>query len=58
MEMASTREHPAVRRGHLDTTILLHGFGLDGEWRHYEVSQGHPESESVQPRRYITSRIR
>ena len=58
MEMAPTREHPTVRRGHLDTTVLFHGLGLDGERRYYEVSQEQSESESVQPRRYITSRVR
>ena len=30
VEMASTRKHPTVRRGHLDTTAVFDGFSLDG----------------------------
>jgi len=57
VEMASTREHPPVRRGYIGTTILFHGLGLDGEWRYYEISQEQSETESVQSCRYISSRI-
>ena len=58
MEVASTCERPAVRWGYLDTTIVFHGLDLDGERGYYEISQDYPKSESVQPRGYITSRIR
>jgi hypothetical protein len=39
MEMASTRKHPTVRWGYLDTTALFDGLRLDGEWKHYELHQ-------------------
>ena len=58
MEMAPAREHPTIRWSCLCTTILFDGLGLDGEWRYYEVPQGHSGPESVQPGRCIESRVR
>jgi len=52
MEMASTREYPTIRWGHLYTAAVLDGLCLDGEWKHHGFHQGLSGTESVQPGRY------
>jgi hypothetical protein len=36
VEMASSREHPTIRRGRHETTALFDGLGLDGKREYYE----------------------
>ena len=57
MEVASAREHSTVRRGHINTSALFDGFGLDGEWEYHVFCQGKSRSESVSPRGYLIFRV-
>ena len=34
--MASTREHPTIRWGHVYTAAVFNDLCLDGEWKYHE----------------------
>ena len=57
MEVAQTREYPAVRWYKFDASTPVDGFRMDGERRYYEFHQGHSEPEPVEPRGYLQFRM-